>query len=120
VGTDFSGADLTGCRIYGVSAWHLKLEKTNQQDLVITRADEPTITIDNIEVAQFIYLMLNNQKVRDVIDTITSKWELRATRRFGPSKRTRERESAGVFVALRTRFGPRFAARVSPSPSTLI
>jgi hypothetical protein len=41
--------------------------------LVITRDDEPAITVDNIEVAQFIYLMLNNQKVRDVIDTITSK-----------------------------------------------
>jgi hypothetical protein len=41
--------------------------------LVITRPDEPKITVDNIEVAQFIYLMLNNQKVRDVIDTITSK-----------------------------------------------
>jgi len=41
--------------------------------LVITRYDEPAITVDNIEVAQFIYPMLNNQKVRDVIDTITSK-----------------------------------------------
>jgi uncharacterized protein YjbI with pentapeptide repeats len=71
--TDFSGADLTGCRIYGVSAWRLKLEGAKQQNLVITRADEPAISVDNIEVAQFIYLMLNNQKVRDVIDTITSK-----------------------------------------------
>src|SRR5262249_50064942 len=71
--TDFSGADLTGCRIYGVSAWRLKLEKTQQQNLVITREDEPAITVDNIEVAQFIYLLLHNQKVRDVIDTITSK-----------------------------------------------
>jgi Pentapeptide repeats (8 copies) len=71
--TDFTGADLTGCRIHGVSAWGLKLERTKQQNLVITRRDEPEITVDNIEVAQFIYLMLNNQKVRDVIDTITSK-----------------------------------------------
>ena len=73
VGTDFSGADLTGCRIYGVSAWGLKLEGSKQQNLIITRADEPEITVDNIEVAQFIYLMLHNQKIRDVIDTITSK-----------------------------------------------
>jgi hypothetical protein len=29
--------------------------------------------VDNIEVAQFIYLMLHNEKIRDVIDTITSK-----------------------------------------------
>ena len=71
--TDLTGADLTGCRIYGVSAWGLKLEGTKQQNLVITPADEPEITVDNIEVAQFIYLMLHNQKIRDVIDTITSK-----------------------------------------------
>jgi Pentapeptide repeats (8 copies) len=73
VDTDLTGADLTGCRIYGVSAWNLKLERTKQQNLVITKVDEPTVTVDNIEVAQFIYLMLNNAKVRDVIDTITSK-----------------------------------------------
>src|SRR5262245_525797 len=74
VETDLTGADLTGCRVYGVSAWGLKLDsKTKQQNLIITREDEPTVTVDNIEVAQFIYLMLNNQKVRDVIDTITSK-----------------------------------------------
>jgi uncharacterized protein YjbI with pentapeptide repeats len=73
IDTDFSGADLTGCRIYGVSAWSLKLEGAKQQNLVITRHDEPAITVDNIEVAQFIYRMLHNQKIRDVIDTITSK-----------------------------------------------
>jgi hypothetical protein len=58
--------------IYGVSAWGLKLERTKQRNLVISPG-EPEITVDNIEVAQFMYLMLNNQKVRDVIDTITSK-----------------------------------------------
>jgi hypothetical protein len=75
VDVDLTGADLTGCRVYGVSAWSLKLERTKQQNLVITPTfrDEPEITVDDIEVAQFIYLMLNNQKVRDVIDTITSK-----------------------------------------------
>src|SRR5262249_56077020 len=66
---DLSGADLTGCFVYGVSAWDLKLEGANQQNLVITNE----ITIDNIEVAQFIYFLLHNQKIRDVIDTITSK-----------------------------------------------
>jgi len=73
VETDLTGADLTDCHIYGISAWGLKLEGTKQQNLVITSFDEPAITVDNIEVAQFIYLMLHNQKVRDVIDTITSK-----------------------------------------------
>jgi hypothetical protein len=71
VHTDLTGADLTGCHVYGISAWDLKLERTKQQNLVITRNGEPEITVDNIEVAQFIYLMLNNQKIRDVIDTIS-------------------------------------------------
>jgi Pentapeptide repeats (8 copies) len=71
--TDLTDADLTGCRVYGVSAWDLKLEGAKQQNLVITKGNEPAITVDNIEVAQFIYLLLHNQKIRDVIDTITSK-----------------------------------------------
>src|SRR6202007_1228149 len=44
-----------------------------QQNLVITPYNQVTITVDNIKVAQFIYLLLNNQEIRDVIDTITSK-----------------------------------------------
>ena len=73
MGTDLSGADLTGCRIFGVSAWGLKLERAKQQNLVITDRHEREITVDDIEVAQFVYLMLHNEKIRDVIDTITSK-----------------------------------------------
>jgi uncharacterized protein YjbI with pentapeptide repeats len=69
---NLTGANLTGCRVHGVSAWGLKLDRAKQENLVITEAD-PAITVDNIEVAQFIYLMLHNQKIRDVIDTITSK-----------------------------------------------
>jgi uncharacterized protein YjbI with pentapeptide repeats len=71
--TDFMGADLTGCRVYGVSAWNLKLERTKQQNLVITPENEPEITVDNVEVAQFVYLLLHNKKIRDVIDTIGKK-----------------------------------------------
>ena len=74
VEANLADAKLTGCRIYGVSAWGLKLsEKTEQHNLIITKSDEPEITIDNIEVAQFIYLLLHNQKIRDVIDTISRK-----------------------------------------------
>jgi hypothetical protein len=73
VETDLTGADLTGCRIYGVSAWRVKVDGAKQQNLIITHPNEPEITVDNIEVAQFVYLLLHNQKIRDVIDTITSK-----------------------------------------------
>jgi uncharacterized protein YjbI with pentapeptide repeats len=73
LGTDLTFADLTGCRIYGVSAWSLKLEGAKQQKLVITQWNEPEITVDNIEVGQFIYLLLHNEKLQRVIDTITTK-----------------------------------------------
>ena len=73
VETDLTGADLTGCHVYGVSAWKLKLEGTKQQNFIITALNEPVITVDNIEVAQFIYLLLHNEKIRDVIDTIGKK-----------------------------------------------
>ena len=73
VETKFANANLTGCRVYGISAWGLKLNGATQQNLVITPEGEPEITVDNIEVAQFVYLLLYNQKIRAAIDTITSK-----------------------------------------------
>jgi hypothetical protein len=48
-------------------------ETTNQQDLVITPPDEPEVTVDRIEVAQFVYLLLHNEKIRDIIDTVGKK-----------------------------------------------
>jgi hypothetical protein len=72
--SDFCDATLTGSNVYGVSVWDIKVnDRTKQQNLIITDRGKPIITVDNIEVAQFIYLLLNNQKLRDVIDTITSK-----------------------------------------------
>jgi uncharacterized protein YjbI with pentapeptide repeats len=71
--TDLIGANLTGCRIHGVSVWGAKLDGAKQRDLIITPEDEPEITVDNIEVAQFVYLLLHDEKIRDVIDTIGKK-----------------------------------------------
>ena len=71
--TDLKRANLTGCSIYGIAAWDVDLEGAKQSNLVITDTNEPTITVDNLKVAQFIYLLLNNKEIRDVIDTITSK-----------------------------------------------
>jgi uncharacterized protein YjbI with pentapeptide repeats len=73
VNADLRSADLTGCRIFGVSAWRVQLDSVKQQNLIITPENEPEISIDNIEVAQFVYLLLHNQKIRDVIDTIGKK-----------------------------------------------
>ena len=86
VGVNLENATVLNCSIYGISAWDLNLEGANQANLVINRPDEPTITVDNIEVGQFIYLLLNNQKIRDVINTITSKAVL-ILGRFTPERK---------------------------------
>jgi hypothetical protein len=74
VETNLVDAMLINCWIYGISTWNVKLSKTTkQQNLLITGPNEPQVTVDNIEVAQFVYLLLPNAKVRDVIDTIGRK-----------------------------------------------
>jgi uncharacterized protein YjbI with pentapeptide repeats len=85
---DLSGADLTNSnmvrtrihnarisksRVYAVNVWDLQGEFAEQKELVITPGDASAITVDNIKVAQFIYLILNNQEIREVLNTLTSK-----------------------------------------------
>jgi uncharacterized protein YjbI with pentapeptide repeats len=92
-GANLSEADLTGAnlissnfvqakishtkisksRIYGVNVWDLVGEFKEQQELILTPDNESIITVDNIKVAQFVYLLLNNKEIRDVINTLTSK-----------------------------------------------
>lgn len=79
-------ANLVGAFVYAISAWNVNLEKTIQENLIITRPNEPLITVDNLEVAQFIYLLLNNKKIREAIDSITSKIVL-ILGRFTPERK---------------------------------
>ncbi len=71
--TNLERANLDRCNVHGVSVWGARGEPRSQRDLVITTVAEPTITVDDIEVGQFVYLMLHNQKIRNVLQTITSK-----------------------------------------------
>jgi uncharacterized protein YjbI with pentapeptide repeats len=66
-------AKLIGSRVFGVSAWEVFLDNAEQQDLIITRPPDPEILVDNIELAQFVFMLLKNNKLREIIDTITSK-----------------------------------------------
>lgn len=94
VRTDFRDARLAGARIYGISAWDLELEGAEQSNLNISAPNDPDITADDLEVAQFIYLLLNNEKLRNVIDTLTTKVVL-ILGRFTP-------ERLAVLEAIRT------------------
>lgn len=86
VGTNLTRADLSDSFIHGISSWDVQLEGAIQQNLVITSRNHTEVTVDNLEVAQFIYLLLHNKKIRDVIDTITSKVVL-ILGRFTPERK---------------------------------
>src|SRR3954447_14371270 len=74
VEVDIEGAILTGCEIYGTSAWNLRGTPHDQSSLVIrANREEPAVIVDDLEVAQFIYLLLHNNKIRNVIGTVGKK-----------------------------------------------
>ena len=87
VRVDLRGAKLCGCCIFGISAWNIKTdEDTEQINLIVSDYREPILTVDNLKIAQFIYLLLNNEEIREVIDTITSKVVL-ILGRFTPERK---------------------------------
>jgi hypothetical protein len=84
--TKLQGTKLDGAHVHGASAWRTETDaETSQRGLIITLDNENVVKVDDIEVAQFIYMLLNNQKIRDVIDTVTSKAVL-ILGRFGDRK----------------------------------
>jgi uncharacterized protein YjbI with pentapeptide repeats len=72
-GANVDGAVISNSFVYGVNVWGLKGQFVDQRDLIISQPNEPKLTVDNIEVSQFIYLILNNEKIRSIIETVTSK-----------------------------------------------
>lgn len=86
VQTDLRNANLKGCRVHGMAVWDVLMKNTTQSELLITMPDEPSITVDNIQMAQFIYLLTNRENFHDFIDTITSKVVL-ILGRFTPERK---------------------------------
>jgi len=87
VGAKVHKSKLSNSWIYAVNVWDLEGEFEEQKDLVITRKGQPEITVDNIKIAQFIFLLLENTEIRDVINTLTSKSVL-ILGRFTPERKT--------------------------------
>ncbi|MCH8152695.1 MAG: pentapeptide repeat-containing protein [Planctomycetes bacterium] len=71
VEADLTGATLRGASVYGISAWGITGTPADQTDLKL--ADDPALTVDNLEVAQLIHLLQHNAKIRDVIDVVATK-----------------------------------------------
>jgi hypothetical protein len=86
VGADVTSCHLDGAGVYGVSAWDLRGRPASSKDLIVTPGSGPAITADDIRVAQFIYLMISNAEIREVLDTVTRKVVL-LLGRFTPARK---------------------------------
>lgn len=75
VGAVVQNTVLSNAEVFGLSAWALEGEPKAQQDLVITAPWQKgaRLTVDDIRIAQFVHLLLEHPRVRDVITTIGQK-----------------------------------------------
>lgn len=85
VQTKFRHCNLNGCLVYGAAVWDVVLEDTIENDLQITIPPE-LLTVDGLELAQFLYFILENINVRQAIDSITCKVVL-ILGRFTPERK---------------------------------
>ena len=96
VDSNIRGTTILDCDVYGVSAWGLvRNDDTIQSNLRVSADDEAPLYVDDLEIAQFIHLMVHNPRIRDVIDTISKKGVL-ILGRFTPDRKA-------VLAGLRTR-----------------
>ena len=85
VETDVQGCIFRNCNIYGVSVWNLSGLPKEQSQLTITEG-VPNVVVDNLEVAQFVFLLLEHEKIREVIQTLGQKAVL-ILGRFTPERK---------------------------------
>lgn len=85
VETGVEGCILRNCNIYGVSVWNLSGTPKEQSQLTITEG-VPNVVVDNLEVAQFVFLLLKHEKIREVIQTLGQKAVL-ILGRFTPDRK---------------------------------
>lgn len=69
---DVSGSIFREAYVYGTAAWGLIGVPKTSTNLVITPEGEPEVVVDDLEVAQLLYLFLYDSKIRRVIDAVTS------------------------------------------------
>lgn len=87
VRTVVEGGRIVNCGIYGVSVWDVHANGVEISELCITPDGQAKVTVDDLDVAQFLYLVLENKRLRGVIETMTGKMVL-ILGRFTPERKS--------------------------------
>jgi hypothetical protein len=84
---DVAGAKLSGAEVYGAGIWGIKGEPAAQSGLIIQpNFETPPITVDDLDTAQFLFVLLDNLRIADVIDAASSRTVL-ILGRFTPARK---------------------------------
>lgn len=68
IGVNLAEANLNDSCICGISAKGVTLTASQHLNLIISSPDEPIVAVDDFEVARFVYLLLQNPQLGEVVD----------------------------------------------------
>jgi uncharacterized protein YjbI with pentapeptide repeats len=86
-GADVDGAILRGCQVYGAGIWGLQGEPKDESGLVLQATEKgPAITAHDLETAQFLFVLLDNPRIAEAIDSLSHRTVL-LLGRFTPAQK---------------------------------
>lgn len=84
--TNLENAVLDNCAVYGTSLWDVNLAGSHQHDLDIMPAQQPVLSVDSLQTAQLVGMLLHHEQSRFEVFSITLNTVL-VIGRFPPERR---------------------------------
>ena len=84
--TNLENAVLDNCAVYGTSLWEVNLAESRQRDLDIMPAQQPILSVDSLQTAQLVGMLLHHEKARYEVFSITLNTAL-VIGRFPPERK---------------------------------
>jgi hypothetical protein len=71
---DVDGAVLSGCQLFGAGIWGLKGEPKRETGLTVQASEAgPALAVDDLETAQFLFVLLDNPRIAEAIDALSNR-----------------------------------------------
>src|SRR5262249_61227057 len=71
---NIEGAKIRGSEVYGAGVWGVQGKPADQSGLIIQPTwESPPILVDDLDTAQFLFVLLDNLRIADAIDALSSR-----------------------------------------------